>query len=89
MLYKRGFTRTASFDGLNYHNGKKFSTYDNNNDKDGANSAINFFGAWWFSAGCISSLDELYYPARKMSPNRNGTNIPVLTGIHWSQVLIL
>ena len=48
MLYKRGFTRTVSFDGLNYHNWKKFSTYDNNNDKAGAISAITFLALGGF-----------------------------------------
>ena len=84
MLHISGFTGTVSFDGLSHHNAKMFSTYDNDNVKSGINEAMNFSGAWWFFYdGYHSHLNGLYYPAGKMSPNRQGTNIPEWTGIHW------
>ena len=83
MLHISGFTGTVSFDGLTYHNARMFSTYDNNNSKLGTNPAITFFGAWWFFDGYHSHLNGLYYPAGKMSPNIQGTEISVWTGIHW------
>ena len=83
MLHVSGFTGTVSSDGLNFHNSKRFSTYDNNSDKPGYNSAIKYFGAWWFWADYHAHFNGLYYPAGKMSPNIDGTNIPTWTGIHW------
>ena len=35
-------------DSLTYHNGHSFGTYDRDNDKNGANCAEKFTGAWWY-----------------------------------------
>ena len=85
ILHVGGFSGTAIKDRMAIHNAKMFSTYDNNNDLKCANCAMEFFGAWWYATGFDTHLNGLYYPAGKMSRNRYGTNIPVLTGIHWPQ----
>ncbi|KAK3759329.1 hypothetical protein RRG08_058141 [Elysia crispata] len=35
-------------DSLTYHNGHSFGTYDRDNDKNSANCAEKFTGAWWY-----------------------------------------
>uniref|UniRef100_A0A182J9C0 Fibrinogen C-terminal domain-containing protein n=1 Tax=Anopheles atroparvus TaxID=41427 RepID=A0A182J9C0_ANOAO len=41
---------TAGGDSLSYHNGNKFSTFDQDNDEDDSNScAKTYIGAWWFA----------------------------------------
>ena len=57
-----GYSGTAG-DSLTYpHNGKKFSTRDNNNDPHSdTNCAQYWHGAWWFSNCFISHLNGPYH----------------------------
>ena len=77
MLHVSGFTGTVSPDGLHFHNSKRFSAYDNNNDKPGYNTAIKYFGTWWFREDYHVHLNGLYYLTGKMSPNKDGTHSSV------------
>ena len=43
-----GFTGVGS-DWFAYHNGMKFSTPDNDNDKSGGNCAVNYNSGWWYN----------------------------------------
>ena len=85
ILHVDEFSGTVTKDRLKRHNAKMFSTYDSNYDKACKACAMQFFGAWWYDAGFDTHLNGLYYPAGKMSRNRYGTNIPVFTGIHWTE----
>ena len=48
-------------DSLIVHNGMKFTTKDQDNDKSGGNSAVMYKGAWWFPSGMNCDLNGLYY----------------------------
>ena len=46
---------------MNYHSGKKFSTFDNDNDNFGANCANIYKAGWWFGAcGAQVLLNGVY-----------------------------
>ena len=47
-LHISGYSGTAG-DSLDYHNGRKFSTRDRDNDKDSGSCAQIYKGAWWFN----------------------------------------
>ena len=36
-------------DAMSFHNGQQFTTYDNDNDKDGGNCAYDHQGGWWYN----------------------------------------
>ncbi len=44
-----------------YHNGRPFSTKDNDNDKGARNCAKTYHGAWWYSSCHTANLNGLYY----------------------------
>ena len=63
-------------DSLMVHNGCKFTTKDNDNDRAGSgNCAITFGGGWWYNACYDSNLNGLYIP-------RDGENHK---GIIWKR----
>ena len=58
-----------------YHNGMKFSTRDNDNDRHPeTNCAQQFTSAWWFNACYLSHLNGPYYD----HPNTDAVNEGVL-----------
>jgi ficolin len=48
-------------DKLRNHNGRKFSTNDQDNDNSEANCAFNVKGAWWFYDCRTSDLNGVYW----------------------------
>lgn len=51
-----GYSGTAG-DSLSHHNGKKFTTKDQDNDNAGGNCAISFESGWWFTDCFKSNLN--------------------------------
>uniref|UniRef100_A0A1X7ULS4 Fibrinogen C-terminal domain-containing protein n=1 Tax=Amphimedon queenslandica TaxID=400682 RepID=A0A1X7ULS4_AMPQE len=61
ILTVGGYSGTAG-DSLAWHNGRRFSTYDNDNDPwSGGNCAQDHAGAWWHNACYHSSLNGRYF----------------------------
>ena len=51
----------GTFDAMAYHNGKRFSTPDNDNDDGSFNCASFLYGAWWYGIDCgYSNLNGRY-----------------------------
>ena len=64
-------------DSLSYHDGVKFSTYDNDNDIDkNRNCAAVFQGGWWYRRCLASNLNGHYI----VGGSHSGT---AATGVHW------
>ena len=74
ILTVGGYSGTAG-DSLAYHNGKKFSTRDRDNDKRSDSCAQSRKGAWWFDSCNLSHLNGRYYT--------NPTGISNERGLHW------
>ena len=60
--------------GLRYHNGEKFSTFDRDNDKSNRHCAVLYKGGWWYKDCHHVNLNGRYYFYKE--------NIQGL-GIHW------
>ncbi|XP_066915408.1 ryncolin-4-like [Clytia hemisphaerica] len=56
------------------HNGRRFTTFDQDNDAWSRNCAKQYLGAWWYGACHNSNLNGKYY--------FGGSN-PYAKGIHW------
>ncbi|XP_076810483.1 ficolin-1-like [Clavelina lepadiformis] len=54
-----GYSGTAG-DSLGNHNGKQFSTYDQDHDRSGMNCAVEQHGAWWYIHCHKSNLNGEY-----------------------------
>ena len=81
-LHVNGYTGTLT-DQLRPHNGKKFSTFDLDNDSDPKNCALMLFSGWWFTSCHYSNLNGKYYSGGKMAIDVYSKNILIFTGIHW------
>ncbi|KAL9702711.1 hypothetical protein quinque_006229 [Culex quinquefasciatus] len=54
-ILKLGSYSGSAGDWLRVHDGKKFTTYDSDNDSDRENCAKNFRGGWWFNHCLIAT----------------------------------
>ena len=61
-------------DSLAYHNGKRFSTRDNDNDRLFDRCPQQRKGAWWFEHCNFSHLNGLYYHNPTDASGENGIN---------------
>ncbi|MER1968337.1 fibrinogen-related domain-containing protein [Castellaniella sp. GW247-6E4] len=61
VLNVRGFSGSAD-DGLSYHNGMGFTTYDYDVDARSDNCATLVHGAWWYNKCYQSNLNGSYVP---------------------------
>ena len=74
-----GFTGITPTDPFStFHNGMKFSTYDNDNDNNGASCAVqvdstNDNGGWWYNNCWTINLNLKYNPAQYGSMSLAGT----------------
>lgn len=61
-------------DSLSFVSGARFTTRDQDNDTWPGNCAINFLGAWWYTACHSSNLNGFYF---------NGTHSSYANGVNW------
>ena len=73
-----GYSGNAG-DSMSYHNGMKFSTYDQDNDMWDQNCAQRFKGAWWYKACHQSNLNGAYLG----TPANGGTYTSYADGVVW------
>ena len=69
ILTVGGYSGTAT-DSLGYHNGRRFSTRDNDNDQYKDNCAQLVTGAWWYNGCNTSNLNGRYF--NTVTTNRQG-----------------
>ncbi|XP_022096835.1 ficolin-3-like [Acanthaster planci] len=67
-------TRSTLPDSLTWHNGRAFSTYDNDNDTPDYSCAQRFGASWWFGYCTTACLNGRYY---------HQARAPFRAGIHW------
>lgn len=70
-------------DSLSSHNGKNFTTKDQDNDQSGNNCASMFKGAWWYGA-CHSSNLNGQYLGGKHTTHADGINWKTWKGHYYS-----
>ena len=71
-------------DSLKFHNKRKFSTHDKDNDKSDRNCANVFEGGWWFDNCVRSNLNGLYYHTSQT--DKDGKGICWMDWKHWSSL---
>ena len=62
ILTVSGYSGTAG-DSLDYHDGHRFSTRDQDNDAQSGHCAQKLKGGWWYRSCHHSNLNGLYYPS--------------------------
>ncbi|KAH8250765.1 hypothetical protein KR038_003997 [Drosophila bunnanda] len=81
LLYVLGAYKGDAGDSLRYHAGKKFTTFDQDNDDNGQNCARTHAGAWWYGRECVqSNLFGTYQ-------SKYGHEIGYFKGILWKPFL--
>lgn len=75
-LYVEGFIDGGAGDSLTYHNGMKFSTYDNDRDVYLQNCASLSAGGFWYRACHLANLN---------GPYLRGAHLSYGSGVIWSQ----
>ncbi|EDW65758.1 fibrinogen-like protein A [Drosophila virilis] len=81
LLYVLGPYKGDAGDSLRYHGGKKFTTFDQDNDDNGQNCARTHSGAWWYGRECFES--NLFGTFQK----KYGQEIDYFKGILWKTFL--
>ncbi|XP_019861247.1 PREDICTED: fibrinogen C domain-containing protein 1-like [Amphimedon queenslandica] len=76
ILTVGGYSGTAGDSLTSWHNGRKFTTRDNDNDDDGINCAQSYTGAWWYNSCHYSNLNGRYF-------NTSTNNAQGITWYHW------
>ena len=75
ILTVGGYSGTAG-DSLDSHNGRRFTTRDNDNDVSGSNCAQWATGAWWYESCFNSNLNGRYF-------NTSTDNFQGIVWWHW------
>ena len=65
------------------HNGRPFSTFDQDNDDNGNSCAVTFKGAWWYESCHDSNLNGQYLSGEHTS-FADGVNWKLFKGYHYS-----
>jgi len=73
-LSASGYTGTAGDSLTTWHNGFKFSTRDQDNDRYDGHCAQRYKGGWWFSGCHASNLNGLYH---------GGSHYSNSDGVEW------
>ncbi|XP_017012950.2 ryncolin-2 [Drosophila takahashii] len=81
LLYVLGAYKGDAGDSLRYHAGKKFTTFDQDNDDNGQNCARTHAGAWWYGRECFES--NLFGTFQ----SKYGQEIGYFKGILWKTFL--
>ncbi|XP_042300323.1 ficolin-3-like, partial [Sceloporus undulatus] len=71
QLVLGAFLAGSAGEGLSFHNGNPFSTYDKDNDSGTQNCAITVPGAWWY-LNCYRSNLNGGYPISNRKEQRYG-----------------
>ncbi|TDG39788.1 hypothetical protein AWZ03_013789 [Drosophila navojoa] len=80
FLYVLGSYKGNAGNALQHHAGKKFTTYDQDNDDNGQNCAPIHMGAWWYGRTCVKS--NLFGTFQ----HRHGQQIDYYKGILWNHI---
>uniref|UniRef100_K1RI05 Tenascin n=1 Tax=Magallana gigas TaxID=29159 RepID=K1RI05_MAGGI len=80
QLQVTGYSGNAG-DSLDYHNNMKFSTLDQDNDRDGGNCATYWRSVWWFNSCFRANPNGQYTDSEK-------TGSKYVTWIHWKDSFI-